>query len=63
MKYYIRIYYLVPTVEIMRKFKEKFNTTISVNGESVIYTDEEGKELLLLSAQRKYIKIRELKEL
>ena len=47
MKYYIRIYYRIPTKEVMRKFKERFNTTVSVNGESHIYTDGAGKELLL----------------
>ena len=63
MRYYFRIYYLIPTNEVMRKFKERFNTTVSVNGESRIYTNEEGRKLLLESERRKYIKIREFKEL
>ena len=63
MRYYFRIYYLIPTNEVMRKFKERFNTTVSVNGESRIDTNEEGRKLLLESERRKYIKIREFKEL
>lgn len=63
MRYYFRIYYLIPTNEVMRKFKERFNTTVSVNGEFRIYTNEEGRKLLLESERRKYIKIREFKEL
>ena len=63
MKYYIRIYYRIPTKEVMRKFKERFNTNVSVNGESHIYTDGAGKELLLESERRGYITIRDLKEL
>ena len=47
----------------MHKFKERFNCNVSVNGESHIYTDDKGKELLLESERRKYIKIREYKEL
>jgi hypothetical protein len=63
MRYYFRIYYLIPTREVIHKFKEKFNTIVSVNGESHIYTDDKGKELLFESERRKYIKIREYKEL
>lgn len=63
MRYYFRIYYLIPTREVKQKFKERFNTIVSVNGESHIYTDDEGKELLLESERRKYIKIRKFKEL
>ena len=63
MKYYFRIYYLIPTREVICKFKERFNCIVSVNGESHIYTDAKGKELLLESAKRGYIKIREFKEL
>lgn len=63
MKYYFRIYYLIPTREVICKFKERFNCIVSVNGESHIRTDAKGKELLLESAKRGYIKIREFKEL
>lgn len=63
MKYYFRIYYLIPTREVICKFKERFNCIVSVNGESHIHTDSKGKELLLESAKRGYIKIREFKEL
>ena len=63
MRCYFRIYYLIPTREIMHKFKERFNCNVSVNGESHIYTDDKGKGLLLESERRKYIKIREYKEL
>ena len=63
MRYYFRIYYLIPTREVMHKFKEKFNCIVSVNGESHVYTDDKGKELLFESQRRKYVKIREYKEL
>lgn len=63
MRYYFRIYYLIPTREVIHKFKERFSAIVSVNGESHIYTDDKGKELLLESERRKYIKIREYKEL
>jgi hypothetical protein len=63
MRYYFRIYYLIPTREVIHKFKERFGTIVSVNGESHIYTDDKGKELLFESERRKYIKIREYKEL
>ena len=63
MRYYFRIYCLIPTREVIHKFKERFSTIVSVNGESHIYTDDKGKELLLESERRKYIKIREYKEL
>lgn len=63
MKHFYRIYYLVPTREVMRKFKERFNTTVTVNYESHIYTDGEGKHLIEESAKRGYIRIREYKEL
>lgn len=62
MRYYFRIYYLIPTREVMHKFKERFGCNVSVNGESYIYTDDKGKELLLESERRKYIKVREYKE-
>lgn len=63
MRYYFRIYYLIPAREVIHKFKERFSTIVSVNGESHIYTDDKGMELLLESERRKYIKIREYKEL
>lgn len=62
-RYYFRIFYLIHKKEIVLKFKERFNTIVSVNGESHIYTDDKGKELLLESEKRRYIKIREYKEL
>lgn len=63
MRYYFRIYYLIPKKEVMAKFKERFNCIVSVNGESHIYTNDTGKELILESERRKYIKIREFKEI
>jgi hypothetical protein len=63
MRYYFRIYYLIPKKEVMAKFKERFNCIVSVNGESHIYTNDVGKELILESERRKYIKVREFKEL
>ena len=58
MRYYFRIYYLIPTREIMHKFKERFNTNVSVNGESRIKTDEKGATLLRETERRGFIKIR-----
>ena len=63
MRYYFRIYYLIPTREVISRFKERFNCIVSVNGESHIHPDDKGKALLLESERRKYIKIREFKEL
>jgi hypothetical protein len=63
MRYYFRIYYLIPKKEVMAKFKERFNCIVSVNGESHIYTNDVGKELILESERRKYIKVREFKEI
>ena len=42
----------------IRKIKDKYQTTISVNGESVITTDKEGAELLFETERRGFIKIR-----
>ena len=58
MRCYFRIYYLIPTREIMHKFKERFNTNVSVNGESRIKTDEKGAALLRETERRGFIKIR-----
>lgn len=63
MRYYFRIYYLIPTREVICKFKERFNCIVSVNGESHIYTDDKGRDLLFESERRGYIKIREFKAL
>lgn len=56
----IRIYYLTNDLSVMRKFKDRFHTIILVNGESIIYTDELGKDLILESERRRFIKIREI---
>ena len=61
MRYKIRIYYLRNESFVYEKFKDRFNTIVSVNGESVIYTDEVGKDLIVESERRGFIKIRELK--
>lgn len=58
MRYYFRIYYLIPTREVIHKFKERFNTIVSVNGESRIKTDEKGAALLMETERRGFIKIR-----
>lgn len=60
MMYAIRIYYLTNNINIIKRVKEKFNTTVSVNWESVIHTDEEGKELLIETERRGTIRIREI---
>ena len=63
MDYHFRIYYLTKDTEAIRRIKEKFNTTVSVNGESRIKTDEKGAALLRETERRGFIKIREYKEL
>ena len=35
MNYHFRIYYLTKDTETIRKIKERFNTNVSVNGESI----------------------------
>lgn len=61
MDYRFRIYYLTNDTQTIRKIKEKFNTTVSVNGESMIKTNEQGAALLRETERRGFIKIREFK--
>lgn len=63
MDYHFRIYYLTKDTGAIRKIKDKFNTNVSVNGESRIKTDEKGAALLMETEKRGFIKIREYKEL
>lgn len=63
MRYHFRIYYLTKDTSIIRKIKEKFRVEVSVNGESKITTDAEGKWLLEETERRGFIKIREFKEI
>ena len=63
MDYHFRIYYLTKDTETIRKIKDKFNTNVSVNGESIIKTDEKGAALLNETERRGFIKVREYKEL
>ena len=58
MDYHFRIYYLTKDTEAIRRIKEKFNTNVSVNGESRIKTDEKGAALLKETEKRGFIKIR-----
>lgn len=58
MDYHFRIYYLVKDYAVLRKIKEKFSTTISVNYESYITTDKVGADLLFETEKRGFIKIR-----
>lgn len=57
-RYHFRVYYLVKDTEAIRKIKDKFSTTVNVNGESYISTDEEGAKLLFETEKRGFIKIR-----
>ena len=63
MGYHFRIYYLTKDTETIRKIKERFNSNVSVNGESRIKTDEKGAALLKETERRGFVKIREYKEL
>ena len=58
MGYHFRIFYLTKDTETIRKIKERFNTNVSVNGESRIKTDEKGAALLRETERRGFIKIR-----
>ena len=58
MDYHFRIYYLTKNTQAIRKIKERFNTNVSVNGESKIKTDEKGAALLREPERRGFIKIR-----
>ena len=58
MDYHFRIYYLTKDIDIIRKIKEKFSTTITVNYESYITTDRVGADLLIETEKRGFIKIR-----
>jgi hypothetical protein len=58
MNCHFRIYYLTKDTEAIRKIKDKFNTNVSVNGESRIKTDEKGAALLRETERRGFIKIR-----
>lgn len=58
MNCHFRIYYLTKDTEAIRKIKDKFNTNVSVNGESRIKTDEKGAALLKETERRGFIKIR-----
>lgn len=58
MNYHFRIYYLTKDTETIRKIKDKFNTNVSVKGESIIKTDEKGAALLRETERRGFIKIR-----
>lgn len=63
MRYNIRIYIISSDAKILRRIKERFNTIVSVNGESYIEADEIGKNLLLETERRGTIKIRGIKEI
>lgn len=63
MGYHFRIYYLTKDTQTIHRIKEKFNTNVSVNGESRIKADEQGAALLQETERRGFIKIREFKEL
>lgn len=58
MAYHFRIYYLVKNPVVLRKIKEKFGATISVNYESHITTDKVGADLLFETEKRGFISIR-----
>ena len=62
MDYHFRIYYLTKDTQAIRKIKERFNTNVSVNGESKIKTDEKGAAILRETERRGFIKIREYEE-
>lgn len=62
MAYRFRIYYRIRDVETIRKIKDKFKTTVSVNYESDIVTDEYGKWLIEETERRGFIMIREIRK-
>ena len=58
MRYHFKIYYLTKDTSAIRRIKERFGTTVSVNGESVFTTDAEGAELIWETERRGFIKVR-----
>lgn len=58
MDYHFRIYYLTKDTQTIQRIKDKFNTIVSVNGESRINTDENGAALLRETEKRGFVKIR-----
>ena len=63
MDYRFRIYYITKDYTIISKIKEKFNIKgVSVNGESLVETDDFGKTLLFETEKRGFIRIREYGE-
>lgn len=58
MDYHFRIYYLTKDTSAIRRIKERFRTTVSVNGESVFTTDAEGAGLVWETERRGFIKVR-----
>lgn len=61
--YHFKIVYLVKDSKVIRAIKNKLNTTVTVNGISTFDTDAEGAELVRELERRKFITIREFKEL
>lgn len=60
--YRFRVYYLTKDTIAIRSIKEKFKTTVSVNGESWIETDEHGAGLVKELEKRGFVKIRHYEE-
>ena len=58
MHYHFKIYYLTKDTHAIRRIKERFRTTVSVNGESVFATDAAGAELVWETEKRGFIKVR-----
>ena len=58
MDYHFRIYYLTKDTQAIQRIKDKFNTIVSVNGESIIKTNEMGAALIRETERRGFIKIR-----
>ena len=60
--YLFRIYYLVKDSQVIRAIKNKFRTDVNVNGESRVSVDGEGAEMVRELERRRFIKIRDFKQ-
>lgn len=60
--YLFRIYYLVKDSQVIRAIKNKLRTDVNVNGESRVSVDADGAEMVRELERRRFIKIRDFKQ-
>lgn len=60
--YLFRIYYLVKDSQVIRAIKNKLRTDVNVNGESRVSVDADGAGMVRELERRRFIKIRDFKQ-